>query len=118
MKTVKVIKVGEDQIDFSDGTTLSSEHDQDCCENHYLSFSDITIDDFDGLEFELSSDNFFRRIEGYGIELIPVNGHSIKIPGYGSNNGYYSSNLSLVLENKDKGMMTQFNIDNCQYITE
>ncbi len=118
MKTVKVIKVGGGQIDFSDGTTLSSEHVRDCCENHYLSFSDITIDDFDGLEFELSSDNFFRRIEDYGIELIPVNGHSIKIPGYGSNNGYYSSNLSLVLENKDKGMMTQFNIDNCQYITE
>ena len=30
--------------------------------------------------------------------LLPVNGHPISIPGYGYNNGYYSANLTLVLE--------------------
>lgn len=94
----KVTKVLGDCIWFDDSIKLYSDHNPDCCENHYLSFSDLSLEDFEGLEFDLANDNFFKKINGYGIELLPLKGHSIKIPGYGSNNGYYSSNLSLVLE--------------------
>jgi hypothetical protein len=107
---MKVIKI-DDGIYFDDGTVLASDHQQECCESHYLSFSDIKLDDFEGLEFDLNSDNFFNRVEDYGIELIPINGRPVRIPGYASNNGSYSSNLSLVLYgtiNKD------FDISDCQ----
>jgi len=111
MKLVKVINVNSDIIEFENGITLYSDHDSDCCEHHYLSMSDLTISDFDGLEFNLEGE-FFNKIEGYGIELVPILGHTIKIPGYASNNGYYSSNLSLHLQGKD--FHKSFDITECQ----
>ena len=117
MKKLKVAKVSQYSIEFEKGIKLYSNHEQDCCEHHYLSFNDLTIEDFKGLKFNLTNDNFFKRIDDYGIELIPINGHSVKIPGYGSNNGYYSSNLSLVLTN-EKDFTKNYDISNCQVITD
>lgn len=110
---VKVVKI-DDGIQFSDGSILWSHHDTDCCESHYLDFDHIKLDDFDGLEFDLSDDNFFERIEDYGIALIPVNGHPVRIPGYGSNNGYYNSELHLILENTNNKSTREFDISDCQ----
>src|SRR3990167_10682577 len=97
MKNLKVVKVTSDEIEFENGIKLTSDHSQDCCESHSLYLSDLKIEDFDGLEFDLSNENFFKRIPEYGIELIPIVGYSVKIAGHGYNNGYYSSNLDLVL---------------------
>lgn len=118
MKKLKVIKIDDDSLTFEDGTVLYSNHDSDCCENHFLSFADLTIQDFEGLKFNLTNDDFFKRIEDYGIELIPIKGHSVKVPGYGYNNGYYSSNLDLILENRDKKFKKTYNITECQEIQE
>lgn len=116
MKNLKVIKVSEETIEFENGVKLSSYHESDCCENHYLSMSDLSLADFKGLRFDLSNDNFFRRIPDYGIELIPIKGHTVKIPGYGSNNGYYSSNLDLTLHGN--GFKKNYNISECQVISD
>ena len=110
---VRISNPNNDQILFDNGLTLSSYHDQDCCEHHYLDFSNLKLEDFENLEFDLSEDKFFERVEDYGIRLIPINGHPISIPGYGSNNGYYSSNLSLVLSD---GRV--FDVSECQVIGE
>lgn len=115
---VFVTKVGSDYLEFSDGTWLNSTHSQDCCESHYLSFEDITLSDFDDLEFDLSSDTFFRRIKGYGIELIPKFGHSVRVPGYGYNNGYYSDNLQLHIENIQTKVSKHFDISECQVVSD
>lgn len=112
----KVTHVNEDGLVFEDGTSLYSDHDSDCCEHHYLSFADLSLSDFEGLEFDLSSDAFFERVEDYGIRLLPVNGQPVSVPGYGYNNGYYSANLTLVLE-KDKAT-TKYDITECQVITD
>lgn len=115
MKNLKVLALNSDEITFDNGMKLYSDHNQDCCENHYLSMSDLTITDFEGLEFDLSNDDFFERIEDYGIALKPINGHPVRIPGYGSNNGYYSSNLSLVITNTDgRGTYKHYDITECQ----
>lgn len=113
MNKLKVVKVDAESIKFENGVQLYSNHDQNCCENHYLSFGDLTIADFEGLEFDLTNDNFFRRIEDYGIELVPIHGHSVKVPGYGLNNGYYSSNLDLIVTN-GKGFRKEYDITECQ----
>lgn len=112
---VKVTAIDEDCLRFEDGTLLYSTHQQDCCEDHYLSFADLTIEDFEGLEFDLSNDNFFNRIDNYGIELVPVKGFSIKVPGYGSNNGYYSEELTLELS-KDGKVIKTYDVSECQVI--
>lgn len=109
---MKVIKV-DGGLEFEDGTLLYSQHEQDCCELHFLDFENISIDDFDGLEFDISNGSFFERVEGYGIKLLPINGHPIPIPGYGLNNGYYSSQLKLVVETPT-GERTVYDITECQ----
>lgn len=120
MNKLKVLKVDKESIEFENGVRLYSDHQQDCCENHYLNFADLTIRDFEGLEFDLTGNTFFKRIEGYGIELVPIKGHSVKVPGYGSNNGYYSSNLSLVItgDHDGKPFYKEFDVSECQEINE
>jgi len=113
MNKLKVINVKSDSIEFENGVKLFSNHEQDCCENHWLDFSDLTIEDFKGLEFDLTTSDFFKEIVDYGIELVPLSGWSIRVPGYGSNNGYYSSNLDLIIDN-EKGFRKEFNISDCQ----
>lgn len=110
----KVTKIDSYVIYFDDGSVLTSDHEQSCCENHYLSFEDLTMKDFEGLDFNLSGGEgyLFNKIEDYGIELIPVIGHSIKIPGYGYNNGYYSDNLTLVIGN------SSYDITECQVVND
>lgn len=117
MNNLKVIKVASDFILFENEILLSSYHGQECCEEHYLNFKDLDLKDFKGLEFDLTGESFFNRITGYGIELIPIKGHSVKIAGYGSNNGYYSSDLSLILSN-GKEFNREFSISDCQEISE
>ena len=115
MEKLKVVALNSDEITFDNGVKLYSNHDQDCCENHYLSMSNLTIDDFEGLEFDLSNDDFFERIEDYGIALKPLNGYPVRIPGYGSNNGYYSSNLDLIITDIDgRTTLKEYNISECQ----
>lgn len=113
----KIARISSDCIVFENGAVLSSSHDSDCCEHHWLDFNYAKEEDFKDLEFDLSGDEFFKKIEDYGIELVPIQGHSIKIPGYGSNNGYYSTELTLVLEGKDFKTRT-FDISECQVIND
>jgi hypothetical protein len=47
--------------------------------------------------------------------LNPIKGHPVRIPGYGSNNGYYSSNLDLVLSD-GKRFEKYYDISECQEI--
>lgn len=115
-KHLKVVYVDKDLIRFEDRTELYSDHDQDCCESHYLSFADLSLSDFEGLVFDISSDSFFERVPDYGIRLIPKNGHSISVPGHGYNNGYYSSELTLVLTNEETNQNRFFDISECQEI--
>lgn len=115
MENLKVVKIDSYSLEFDNGMILESQHEQDCCEEHYLSFSDLTLDDFKGLEFDLSNDDFFERIQDYGIALKPKNGNPIRIPGYGSNNGYYSADLSLIITTADKSdVFKQYDISECQ----
>lgn len=108
----KIIQITADCIHFDNGYNLSSSHNQDCCEHHYLDFTHINKEDYEGLEFDIPSDDFFERISDYGIALKATNNFPLRIPGYASNNGYYSRNLSLVLTN---GKHTRdFDITECQ----
>ncbi len=115
VKKLEVVRIDSDSLEFDNGMILYSDHEQDCCEIHYLSLDDLSLDDFKGLEFDLSNDDFFERIEGYGVALKPKNGHPVRIPGYGSNNGYYSSALDLIITDTDgRGTYKKYDITECQ----
>lgn len=108
----KLVKIDDDVLVFDTGHKLYSEHEVNCCESHFLNFDDLSLSDFEGLEFDLTGESFFKRVDGYGIELIPLVGHPLRIAGHGYNNGYYSSDLSLVLERPK----VVFDISECQEI--
>jgi len=111
MNRQKIVSINN-CIKFANGAVLESSHNQDCCERHYLDFDYVKMEDVKDLEFDLSNDNFFKKIDGYGIELIPINGFSVKIPGYAENNGYYSSDLTLELHYA--GGLRKWDITECQ----
>lgn len=115
METLKVVKITSNAIKFENGITLEHNHQSDCCESHELYFQDLTMLDFEGLEFNLTDEKFFNRIPDYGIELIPLQGHSVKIAGHGYNNGYYSSQLDLIVR-KDNKEIARYDITECQEI--
>lgn len=117
MNNLKVIRVSKEVLYFTKNVELTSGHEQDCCETHYLDFSDLGIGDFDNLEFDFTNDNFFRKIEGYGIELVPIKGYSVRIPGYGCNNGYYGTDLQLVI-NGHNNFHKEYDISECQEISD
>lgn len=112
---MKVVEI-DDGLIFDNGWKLSSYHDSDCCEWHYLDFEHLNLDDFKDLEFDLTSDNFFGKIPDYGIELKPIKGWAVKIPGYGNNNGYYSTNLTLVVKDDNCDVVKKYDIKECQVI--
>jgi hypothetical protein len=78
----------------------------------------LTLKDFEGLEFDLTNDNFFKKIEDYGIELVPIKGWSVKIPGHGSNNGYYGTNIDLVLTYENGEEYKRYDVSECQVIKD
>ncbi len=114
----KVIEIDKSlqRLIFDDGSKLYSDHSQDCCENHEITLNDLELSDFEGLDFDLRSKTLINKIEGYGIELNPINGHSVKIPAHGYNNGYYSSNLDLIIELNDVFII--YDISECQDIND
>lgn len=113
----KVVKIDSYSITFSNGLVLSALHDmkqeiEHCdCETHYLGFGDLDLDDFKNLEFDLSGDTFFNRIRNYGIELIPIRGHSVKVAGYGCIDAWYTDGLVLVLSGGN--FVKKFDITEC-----
>lgn len=115
MNRLKVIRVNDDGITFENGSYLTSNHDSDCCESHQLNFQELTLSDFEGLKFDLTNEKFFNRVDGYGIELLPLHGHPVRIAGHGSNNGYYSTQLDLVVTHPDRTRKV-YNITECQDI--
>ena len=116
MTPVTVSSVSDKGILFSDGSLLRSEHTSDCCESHYLDFTHLSLGDFLGLTFDLSG-AFFERVPGYGIRLCPIKGYPIPVPGYGSNNGYYSDNLRLVVVRPGGKTVITYDIVDCQRVS-
>jgi len=117
MNNLKVVYISSTYLKFDNGVKLYSDHDTEYYEKHYLDFEHLDLEDFKNLEFDLTTDNFFRRIDGYGIELIPIKGGSVKIPGYASNNGYYSDKLTLIISD-GKSFNKEFDITECQCHTK
>lgn len=79
--------------EFTDDLRLIDRHEISCCEQHYLDWDEEDVPQ-ENSQFETKCFQI-EKIEGYGIALIPINGHKIRIPGYSNNNGFYSDNLTL-----------------------
>lgn len=99
----KIIEITPDYIKFDCGTSLQiskESFDGFDIDKHWLDFMAIDIKDCEELEFDLTNDNFFNKVLDYGIELIPTNGHPLRIAGYGYQfDAYYTDDIAFSLEN-------------------
>ena len=122
---MKIEKINDCGIIFNNGTKLSHYHRQDCCENVYADWEYLkqynvlpstgeTISIYD-IEFDDSITNNIDYEKNMGIKLISKTGDKWFIPCYNEQNGYYSSNLSLIIEFEDKPTIT---IDITDYVED
>lgn len=85
---------GEEEIN------INCEHQQDCCENVYADFDDFKyhVDEITGKEVK---EIIFKGVDGIGFLICFYFDYDVSekvfIPCHNSQNGYYSSNLSLVV---------------------
>ena len=124
---VRILKIEGDEnkskVIFENGYTLYSEHNQDCCEWHYLDFTmlkNYNIGTATGQkiniyeqEFDFSKGIPFKKVDGVGILLIDTQGNKYLINGYGYNNGYYSDEIELVLT-KGRLVKYRYDVTECQ----
>ena len=104
---IKLTKFDDEMIYFSDGSTISYSHYQECCECNYADFS--ALENYkDLLDWEWD-DFTVRPINGTGIMLTLI-GHNefgipiapgILIPCYSEQNGYYSTDLDILVNRPD-----------------
>lgn len=114
---MKISQVNQNFILFDNGMILTSYHDKDCCEIHYVDFSQIEGQGYEGEEFEESlrgliykqdetltqndyvANNYsgFEFEENTFVKLIDKKGNIYTLPIYNSNNGYYGYDVFLKL---------------------
>lgn len=105
MKIVEIVE--EDKIVFDNGNTLEQYHSQDCCEHVYADFNVLdnynlstvtgkTIDIRD-IDFEERIENLIQPVQSAGFNMVSKIGEKFFVPCYNEQNGYYSSDLELIL---------------------
>lgn len=108
---MKIKEIKENSIIFDNGYELEAYHERDCCEEVYSDFDILTtynVSTITGktinikdIDFEETLNKLVKGIEGQGFNLISKIGENFFVPCYNEQNGYYSSNLTLILH-KDK----------------
>jgi len=106
--TMKIQTMENSKIVFDNGYTLADHHSQDCCENVYADFDHLKVYNvlphtgekitiFD-IEFDEDIDEKIVGQEGEGFCLVAKDESKWFVPCYNSQNGYYSSQLGLVIQ--------------------
>lgn len=98
----------DDYVKFSDGSEITYDHKQDCCEYNYADFSVLDIF-YNGEEFS----DYRLELVKYGANLVLIrdanhkygwslNNKTIYIPFYSEQNGYYTDDVCLVVKGKSE----------------
>lgn len=116
---MKITKWDEDRIYFSDGSTISYQHEPDCCEYNWADFSILEVfyqqEEFVNFDIIPVEDyGFLLSLEFKQIPISPLSDKwcydytptkKIFIPCYSDQNGYYSTELTIVVYRPDaKGL--------------
>lgn len=98
MALCKISDVDSFGIHFEDGSVLTYEHYQDCCEHNYADFEQIddialnTVFDTEALVFE--------HVPGSGFRFGNA-GKMFFVPCYSEQNGYYTDEITLIFNDKE-----------------
>lgn len=95
---MRIEKITDDYIKFSNGKKITYYHDQECCEDNYADFKALEhyVDEWLSFDEPLT----FEMVMGYGFRF----GNEYKmlfVPCYSWQNGYYSSEIGIMYDGKD-----------------
>ena len=112
---MKIKKINTDTIIFNNGMILGSVHEQDCCESHYADFESLFGQGWEKKEFPESLSELIvkSKIEKefddeYGeswksfFQIKDKEGNKYTLTIYNANNGYYGTDVTLVLKKGNK----------------
>lgn len=88
---MKIVNITNDAIIFDNGTTITYEHEQDCCEDNFADF--LQLDDI-ARSYNFDTDLQFEAIDGAGFRFGDRRAMFF-VPCYSDQNGYYSSNIEI-----------------------
>lgn len=92
MAKMHIVNIDEEEIRFEDGSVITFDHYQDCCEHNYADFEQLDdiarVATFDtkNMVFEAVPESGFR----FGNE-----GNMFFVPCYSEQNGYYSDDIDI-----------------------
>ena len=93
-KPYKIAEITEEYIKFTNGFVITCFHDQDWCEWNYAQFD--ALDDI-AREAIFVGNLDFEEVPGYGFKFGNKPYNMYFVPCYSSQNGYYSSDLDILL---------------------
>ena len=98
MAICKIKEVTCGHILFEDGSKITFDHEQDCCEYNYADFEQL--DDIARNEMFDTKNLKFELTGSYGFSFGNKNGRMFFVPCYSEQNGYYTSDVDIYFNNK------------------
>lgn len=100
---MKIKEVNTNYILFDNGSRITFDHEQDCCETNYADFEQL--EDL-ALEYEFENDLIFEVVPENGFRFGSKGTPMFFIPCYSDQNGYYSSDIDIFYDGRHV-----FNVD-------
>ena len=92
----KIVNVTDEMIQFSDGSTITFDHVEDCCEDNYADFEQL--DDL-ARDYTFEDDLYFEAVEGSGFRFGDFR-RKFFVPCYSVQNGYYTEYIEIYYNGK------------------
>jgi hypothetical protein len=93
----KIKSVTGETILFDDGSTITYDHERDCCEDNYADFTQLD-DICKNTDFD-TKNMIFESVEDSGFRFGNEN-KMFFVPCYSNQNGYYSSDIDIYYNGK------------------
>lgn len=93
----KITEVNSEMILFEDGSKITFDHDQDCCEDNYADFEQID-DIAKNTDFD-TNNMLFESVDGSGFRFGNEN-KMFFVPCYSDQNGYYTDLIDIYYNDK------------------
>lgn len=95
---MKIKEIQDEQIIFDNGETIGFRHYADCCEWNYADFNQL--DDI-ARNATFTSPLTFEKVEESGFRFGNQPNRMFFVPCYSEQNGYYSSDLTILYNGKE-----------------
>jgi hypothetical protein len=94
---MKIVEVTHEYIEFDNGSMITFDHVQDCCEHNYADFKQI---EEQALETEFDEELIFEAVEGSGFRFGSKGTPMFFVPCYSEQSGYYSFDVEIYYNGK------------------